>query len=362
MKTFLAFVKKEFYHILRDPRTILIVLGIPIVQIILFGFAITTEVKNANIAVLSPLYDQNINEIITKVNESEYFSISEHLSGPEEIEPCLKKGNTNIVMVFEENFTRHLESGKPANIQLLIDATDPNYATSLENYISGIILSHYPIRPNFIITPQVNLLYNPMMLSSYNFVPGVMGLILMLICAMMTAISIVREKEKGNMEVLLVSPLPSIFIILAKAIPYFVLSTFNLLTIILLSYYVLGVPIAGSLFWLFVLSLIFIFGSLSLGLLISTLAEKQVVAMLISGMVLMMPTIVLSGMMFPIESMPPFLQGVSSIIPARWYISGVKKIMIQGVEVQYIAKELLILTVMGIVLISASIKNFKVRL
>ena len=202
------------------------------------------------------------------------------------------------------------------------------------------------------IVPQLKLLYNPQMKSAYNFVPGVMGLILMLICAMMTSISIVREKETGTMEVLLVSPVKPLFIILAKAVPYFVLSFVNLTTILLLSVYVLDVPVAGSLFWLVVVSLLFIFVSLALGLLISTVTRTQVAAMLVSGLMLMMPTMLLSGMIFPI----------SAVLPARWYIQAVRKLMIEGVDVSLVLMEVGILATMAVLLITVSFKKFKHRL
>lgn len=206
------------------------------------------------------------------------------------------------------------------------------------------------------------MLYNPQMKSAYNFVPGVMGLILMMICAMMTSISIVREKETGTMEVLLVSPVKPLFIILAKAVPYFVLSFVNLITILLLSVYVLHVPVAGSLFWLVVVSLLFIFVSLALGLLISTVTHTQVAAMLVSGLMLMMPTMLLSGMIFPVESMPVILQSISTVIPARWYIQAVRKLMIEGVDISLVLTEIGILAVMAVLLITVSFKKFKNRL
>ena len=210
------------------------------------------------------------------------------------------------------------------------------------------------------VVPNVKLLYNPQMKSAYNFVPGVMGLILMLICAMMTSISIVREKETGTMEILLVSPVKPLFIILAKAVPYFVLSFVNLTTILLLSVY--DVPVAGSLFWLIMVSLLFIFVSLSLGLLISTVTRTQVAAMLASGLVLMMPTMLLSGMIFPIESMPLVLQLISDILPARWYIQAVRKLMIEGVDISFVWSEVSILALMAVLLITISFKKFKNRL
>lgn len=368
MKQFISFVRKEFYHIFRDKRTILILLGMPIVQIILFGFAITTEVNNVNIAVLDPSKDVSTQQIIEKLNASKYFTVKEILHSDNEIEKTFQKGKIDLVVVFSQNFDENLKHTGEAGIQLIADATDPNTASMLTNYATSIIASYQQElmagqqSMSIQIKPEIKLLYNPQMKSAYNFVPGVMGLILMLICAMMTSISIVREKETGTMEVLLVSPMKPIFIIIAKAVPYFVLSCVNLITILLLSVFVLHVPVAGSLFWLGILSVVFIFVALSLGLLISTMVQTQVAAMLISGMVMMMPTMLLSGMIFPIESMPVVLQWVSNIIPAKWYIMAVKKIMIEGLDVSFALKELGILLFMAVLLITISLKKFKVRL
>ena len=265
-----------------------------------------------------------------------------------------------------EKFANHVYTGD-ACVQLVADATDPNTATTQTGYAVNIISSAgREMLPAGMqvstIVPEVKLLYNPQMKSAYNFVPGVMGLILMLICAMMTSISIVREKETGTMEILLVSPVKPLFIILAKAVPYFVLSFVNLTTILLLSVYVLDVPVAGSLFWLIVVSLLFIFVSLALGLLISSVTRTQVAAMLASGLILMMPTMLLSGMIFPIESMPLLLQGISAVLPARWYIQAVRKLMIEGVDISLVLTEVNILAVMAVVLITISFKKFKNRL
>lgn len=367
MKQFIAFVRKEFYHIFRDRRTILILLGMPVMQIILFGFAITTEVNNVKIAVLDPSKDVSTQAIIRQLDASKYFIVSEIINTSDEIETVFQKGKADLVVVFGQQFDSNLKHTGKAEIQLIADATDPNMATTLTNYATSIIgsfqrqlmaQSSVPVQ----IIPEIKLLYNPQMKSAYNFVPGVMGLILILICAMMTAISIVREKETGTMEVLLVSPMKPIYIIMAKAVPYFVLSCVNLVTILLLSVYVLGVPVAGSLFWLSIVSVIFIFVALTLGLLISTVTQTQVAAMLISGMGMMMPVMLLSGMIYPTENMPVILQWISDLIPAKWYIMAVKKLMIEGLGVSSILKELGILLLMAAVLITISLKKFKVRL
>ena len=365
MKQFFAFVRKEFYHIFRDRRTMLILLGMPVVQIILFGFAISTEVKNVRV-VVDPSNDVMTRRIVDRIGASEYFRMERMIHSPEELEAIFREGDADLAIVFSTRFADGIYSGD-SQIQLVADATDPNMATTRTNYAAGIIASvQQEMLPPGVsvatIVPDVKLLYNPQMKSTYNFVPGVMGLILMLICAMMTSISIVREKETGTMEILLVSPVKPLFVILSKAVPYFVLSFINLVTILLLSVYVLHVPVAGSLFWLITVSLLFIFVSLALGLLISSVTRTQVAAMLASGLILMMPTMILSGMIFPIESMPLVLQIISDILPARWYIQAVRKLMIEGVDITLVLKEVGILALMAAVLITISFKKFKNRL
>ncbi len=351
MRGFAAFVKKEFRHILRDRRTLLILLGMPIAQILLFGFAITTEVKNTQVAVFDPVPSAETRRITERIDASSYFTVAERLTLPEQINDIFKYGRIGLAVVFSDD-----------GIQLIADGTDPNQALMLTNYATGIIASEITPEEENLLLPEIRMLYNPQGKSAYNFVPGVMGLILMLICAMMTAIAIVREKETGTMEVLLASPVKPLYIILSKAVPYFVLSIANLATILLLAVFVLGVPIAGNLAWLTVVSMIFILAALALGLLISTLVSTQMAAMLASGMGLMMPTMLLSGLIFPIESMPGVLQGLSCVVPARWYIEAVKKVMIQGVEVQFVLREMAILGGMALVFIAVSLKKFKTRL
>ncbi|MDR1055489.1 MAG: ABC transporter permease [Prevotellaceae bacterium] len=367
MNQFLSFVKKEFRHIFRDKRTMLILLGMPIAQIILFGFAITTEVQNIRVAVLDSSKDISTQRIIDRIDASKYFNIAQTIHNYDEVDKVFQCGDADLVIVFEERFNENLIHTGKAQIQLIADATDPNTATTEINYITSIINSVQLelMGTNFVpiqIIPEIRMLYNPQMKSAYNFVPGVMGLILMLVCSMMTSISIVREKEMGTMEILLVSPMRPIYIVLSKVMPYFLLSCVNLTTILLLSVFVLGVPVAGSLFWLILVSFVFIVVSLSLGMLISTLAVNQVAAMLMSGMVLMMPVLLLSGMIFPIENMPQILQWLSNIIPARWYISAIRKLMIEGTAITFVLKELAILLFMAFFFITVSLKKFKIRL
>ena len=367
MKQFISFVRKEFYHIFRDLRTMLILLGMPVVQIILFGFAITTEVKNVKVAVLDFSKDVSTRQIIDKLDASDYFNVNKILYDNNEIEETLRKSSSDLIIVFEAGFDNNLRHTGKARVQLIADATDPNNATILTSYASNIIADYQQSRimqqqSPIQIIPQIKLLYNPGMQSAYNFVPGVMGLILMLICAMMTSVSIVREKETGTMEVLLVSPVRPIRIIFAKMIPYFLLSCFNLVTILLLARFVLGMPVAGSVAGLVGMSLLYLLLALALGLFISTVADTQVTAMLVSGMLLMLPVIMLSGMVFPIENMPGVLQWVSCVIPARWYIYAVRKLMIEGLPFRAVLREFFILAGMTAVLIGVALKKFNDKL
>lgn len=365
MKQFFAFIKKEFYHILRDTRTIMILLIMPVIQIILFGFAISTEVKNIRTLILAPNYDIAVQQIVDRLEANEYFQIIQIVHSPEEIQQAFRKGNADLAIVFTQQYSNRIYN-EEQHIQIIADASEPNSAVIRSNYAQSILaqaeaqLKGSSSLPTVI--PNIQLLYNPQMKSVYNFVPGVMGLILMLICAIMTSISIVREKETGTMEILLVSPARPLSVILSKAVPYFLLSIINLTTILLLSRFVLHVPIAGSLLGLLAVSLLFILVSLTLGLLISCVTEKQVVALLISGMLLMIPTILLSGMIFTIESMPPILQFLSNLIPARWYIELVRKIMIEGVPLSLLYPEIGILSGMGCVFMLITYRLFKNRL
>ena len=361
MIPFVAFIQKEFFHILRDKRTMLILLVMPVVMILIFGFAISTEIRNINVVIVSPNQSESVRQIVEKIEANEYFSVVGTLPSPHQIDRAMRSDRADIALVFDANFEQN------ASIQLVIDASNPMVATAEMFYLSGIMHAYFTNKLQGILPPQsigtsVRMLYNPQMKSSYNFVPGIMGLIFILICAMMTSVSIVREKEVGTMEVLLASPVKPLHIIFAKMIPYFVISCVNLATILLLAYFVLEIPMVGSLFWLCTLSIIYIVLALALGLLISTVVTSQVAAMFGSLLGLMLPVLLLSGMMFPIENMPIPLQVLSNVIPARWYIAAVRKLMIEGLAVSYITKELFILLGMTLFLIIIALKKFKNRL
>lgn len=366
MNQFLVFVRKEFLHISRDVRTILILLLMPIVQIILFGFALTNEIKDVKVLFISNEPNETAALINHRILSSDYFILAQNGVSATDAESLMKSNKAALTVNYSTNFNETMVKEGVGQIELIADGSDPNMASGILMYASAIIAESLaqraPQMANGQVSVSTELLYNPQMKSSYNFVPGVMGLILMIICAMMTSISIVREKETGTMEILLVSPVRPMFIILSKSVPYFLLSVINLVTILLLSVYVLGVPVTGSLFWLMVVSFLFIFVSLSLGLLISSITNSQVAAMLISALALMMPAMLLSGMIFPIANMPYLLQLTTKIVPATWYILAVKKLMIQGLPLSSVLTELAALAAMAVALLAFSLKQFKYRL
>ncbi len=366
MGQFVSFVKKEFRHMFRDRWTMIILLVMPVVQMILFGFAISTEIRNINVAIVAPQQDELTDRIAHRLDASEYFTLVGTVSSMEELDRAFRRGEVDFAVMFSQGFEDHLYSASGSSMELIVDATNSNTATAMAMYAQGIVASciteAMPQVPSSGIVPNIRMMYNPQMKSSYGFVPGLMGLIIILICAMMTSISIVREKEKGTMELLLVSPLKPITIILSKMVPYMVLSFINYLTILVLANTLLDVPIVGSLTVLTLMSIIYIVVALSLGLLISSKTESQLAAMLGSGMVLMIPVMFFSGLMFPVESMPKFFQVISCIVPAKWYVIAAKKLMIEGLPLQYVLKEILILCGMAVFLIAVSLKSFKSRM
>ena len=367
MKQFISFVKKEFHHIFRDKRTMFILLGMPVVQIIIFGFALTNEVKNSKIVVLDQSKDAATSSLIQEFSASAYFEIENPIYSNDEIEKIFRKGKVKLAVVFPPHFSEDLDHFNKAQVQLVADATDPNVANTLTNYATAVIMDYQKRiteerKLPYTINTEMRMLYNPQLKGAYSFVPGVMAMVLMLVCTMMTAITVVREKELGTMEILLVSPMQPLKIIVAKAVPYLLLSMVNIGSILLLSVFVLDVPINGSLILLIGESILFTLTCLAFGLLISSSTDSQQTAMFISLTGMFLPTVMLSGFMFPIENMPLPLRIISNIVPAKWYYLIVKDVMIKGVGFSGVWKETLILTGMMLFLLTVAIKKFKIRL
>jgi ABC-2 type transport system permease protein len=367
MQQFRTFIRKEFLHVFRDRKTLLLLFGLPIVQILLFGFALSNEIKNSKIVICDYSKDVATQQIINKLEASNNFDIEEYLLSNLQIEDAFKRGDIKLAIVFPNNFNSDLLHQGEAEVQIIADASDPNIASTLTSYVSNIIMDFQQelivskSMPHQ-ITTEPRMIYNPELKGVTNFVPGVMALVLLLISVLMTSVSIVREKESGTMEILLVSPFNPLLVVISKAIPYLVLSLINLSVIVLLSIFVLKMPFAGSIVLLFAESTLFIITALTLGLLISNVTKSQETAMLIALLGMMVPTMIFTGFMFPIENMPLPLQIVSNIVPSKWYYIIVKSIMIKGLGFSAIWKETLILLGMTTFLLIVSIKRFKIRL
>ncbi len=366
LKRLSSFLSKEFKHIFRDKRSMLILFGMPVVQLLLFGYVITNELKNANVAVFDKSKDATTKKIIGALDASNYFQCTHFLTDESQVHEALRSGKVKMVVVFDANFERNLVDRKKALVQVVADAAEPNVANASVGYTSQIVnkavndIFHQDMNRGVIVQPR--MVYNEEQQNVFMFVPGTMALILMLISAMMTSITIAREKERGTMEILLVSPLRPSQIIMGKVLPYFFLSFINAVVILLLSQYVFGLPIRGSYVLLLAESMLFILMALSLGILISTVSASEQQAMFISMFALLMPTMLLSGFIYPVENMPSWLQFICNIIPARWFIVIVKGIMLKGSDLVGVWKETLIIIGFTAIFIIVSIKKFKVRL
>lgn len=367
MKQLLVFVRKEFYHVFRDRRTLLILFGLPVAQILLFGFALTSEVKNAQIVVLDFARDEASRQIITRVEASPYFSLAQSIRSYSGLDSAFKRGTVKCALVLPNRLYETLVHNNQAQVQIITDASDPNTARTLTNYVTAIIGS-YQAELNsqaplpYQLHTEIRMLYNPDLNGSMNFVPGVIALVLMITCTTLTSVSVVREKETGTMEILLVSPFKPIYVIVSKAIPYFALSLVNLVIILLMAAFVLDMPVRGNIVLIFCESGLFIICCLSLGLLISSVTTSQQTAMLVSMMGMMLPTLLFTGFLFPLENMPVPLQVLSHIIPSRWFYLIIKAVMLKGLGFTAVWKETAILVGMTVLLLAASLKSFKIRL
>lgn len=359
MKAFLGFIRKEFYHIFRDRRTLIILFGLPLAQLLIFGYAIRNELTQTGIGVLDQSRDSATQQVIDKLTASGYFEITAWLDHERQIEDVFRSGKARMVVVFGPGYMRGLQDGE-ARVQIITDASNPNMAQLVQSYTVAIIGETASLPQ--LITPEVRMLYNPELRSANLFVPGLIAVILMLVSALMTSIAITREKELGTMEVLLASPLRPQQIIIGKVLPYLALSLVNVVTVLVTAKLVFNVPFVGSYVLFFLQATLFTITALALGILISTITNSQQVAMMIALAGLLMPTILLSGFIFPVENMPRILQAISNVIPARWFLIIVKGIMLKGLGLEYLWRETLILTGMALFLLIVSVRKFNERL
>jgi len=364
--TLRAFMIKELHHILRDRQTLTILLLMPLVQVVLFGFALRSDVRDVRLAVVDPSPDYASLALRARLAAARRFKIVSVESSMREVEPLFRQGKADIALAFEPDFAARLESSGPARLLLAVDASDPNTATTMQVYALAVITAYeaelgsrrgQPVR----IVPEVRMRFNPTLESVNLFVPGLIALVLTLVSALMTAISLSREKERGTLEILLVSPLRPWQIIVGKVLPYLGLAFANVLTALLAARLIFQVPLRGSLTLLLVESLIYSMVSLAIGVLVATVTDSQRVAMFVALLATMLPSTLLSGMVFPIDSMPSVLQLFSNAVPARWFIVIARGIMLKGVGLEHLWRETLVLTGMTLLFMAAAVRTFKPR-
>jgi ABC-2 type transport system permease protein len=366
MKALLGLLRKEVYHILRDRRTLVVIVALPVLQVIIFGYAIRTDVDHVRLAIVDPAPDPVTLAMRARFGAAGLFEQVAVVARVEMLEELFRRGTAQGAVVFEAGFAGRLARGLPAGLLIIADATEPNTGSIVAAYATAVVQGYeqdsLPPSGAVRIVPSVRMRFNPTRESSNLFVPGLMAFVLTIISSLMTAISLTREKETGTMEALLVSPLRPWQIIVGKVAPYLVVGFASVAGVILEARLVFHVPLRGSLALLLVEGLLFILVSLSLGILISARTSSQRVAMLGALVGTMLPTMLLSGFIFPIESMPWPLRAVSFIVPARWFVLVARGIMLKGIGLSYLWAPTLVLLTMALVLLTASTHAFHERL
>jgi drug efflux transport system permease protein len=366
MTALLGLLRKEVYHILRDRRTLVVIIALPILQVVIFGYAIRTDVDRVRLAIVDPQPDATTLGIRHRFTAAGLFTIVAVVARMDELEPLFRRGLAQGAVVFEPGFADKSSRGLRPELMILADATEPNTGSIVQAYAAAVVEQYgrdlgRPVG-GVRIVPSVRMRFNPTRQSSNLFVPGLMAFVLTIISSLMTAISLTREKETGTMEALLVSPLRPWQIIVGKVTPYLVVGFISVIGVIVEARLVFHVPLRGSIALLLVEGLLFILVSLSLGILISARTSSQRVAMMGALVGTMLPTMLLSGFIFPVESMPAPLRLISRVVPARWFVLVARGIMLKGIGVTYLWPATLVLLTMAVVLLAASTRSFHERL
>ena len=378
MSALRGLLRKEFFHIRRDRRTAAVLVALPVVQVLLFGYAIRTDVDDVRLAVVDPAPDSATIALRNRFTASNVFRTIAVVPRIRDLDPLFESGKAQQAIVFSPGFAENLGNGVPAQLLILTDGTEPNTASLLQSYAQSVVSqwaseagraggaagragTFGPARAINIV-PRVRMRFNPTRESSNLFVPGLMAFVLTIISSLMTAISLTREKETGTMEALLVSPLRPWEIIVGKVTPYLAIGFISVVAVLVEALLVFHVPLRGSVALLLFEGALYILVSLSLGILISARTSSQRIAMMFALLGTMLPNILLSGFIFPLESMPAPLRAISYIVPGRWFVAIARGIMLKGIGLEYVWRETLFLAAMATVLLAASIRSFNERL
>ncbi|MFZ5518855.1 MAG: ABC transporter permease [Candidatus Zhuqueibacterota bacterium] len=365
-KRVFAIIKKEFRHIFRDTRSLLLAFLMPVMMIFLYGHAIKIDIKNINIGINDPDRSSASRELIANFSRSGYFTIVAYPNTTDEIEDLFLKRKIKAAIVFPQDFLSSISINQRTQVQVLIDGSDANTATIVMNYVEIILasysqgLNNSAMRAPILIEPRV--WYNPDLESGHFIVPGLVAVILMMICALMTSVTIAREKETGTMEQLLVSPIRPVEIIFGKVFPYIIIAFLDGAVVVAAAKLMFNVAIQGSLLMLVLLSIFYLYASLAIGVFISTRVKTQQVAMMGSLIITILPSLILSGFVFPIRSMPVVLKVLSYVVPAKYYINIIRGIILKGIGATYLWPNTIFLFALGTLLLMVSVARFKTSL
>lgn len=366
MNELAGFMVKEFHHILRDRRTLLILLLLPLAQVLLFGFAVRTDIREIKLVMVDPTPDSKTRELGSRLTSTDLYTLVGTARSVDVLPDLFASGEIDQAVVFPSGFASALGRQEGADLQIITDAADPNTGSSMQAYAARVVGQWQRDQGQAVdgvrLVPRVRMRFNPTLESVNLFVPGLIAILLTVVSALMSAIALSREKETGTLEVLLVSPLRPWQIIVGKVLPYMALGFLNVVTVLLAAGLVFGVPFRGSLPLLLVESLLYIVTSLALGVLVAAVTSSQRTAMIGALMGLMLPTLLLSGMIFPLSSMPDWLQLIANGVPGKWFLLIARGIMLKGVGLAYLWQETLVLGGMTVVFLVAAIRAFDVRL
>lgn len=366
MKALFGLLRKEVYHILRDRRTLVVIVALPVLQVIIFGYAIRTDVDHVRLAIVDPAPDSVTLAMRARFGAAGVFETVAVVPRIEQLEELFRRGTAQGAVVFEAGFAERLARGLPAGLLIIADATEPNTGSIVAAYAGAVVQSYQQETPPPVnavrIVPSVRMRFNPTRESSNLFVPGLMAFVLTIISSLMTAITLTREKETGTMEALLVSPLRPWEIIAGKVVPYLAIGFAAVVLVLVEALIVFRVPLRGSVLLLLFEGALYILVSLNFGILISSRTSSQRLAMLGVFLTTLLPNILLSGFIFPLESMPAVLRWISFVVPGRWFVTIARGIMLKGIGLEYLWRETLYMTALAFGLLVVSLRSFNERL
>lgn len=362
---FYAIIQKEFIHVFKDKASFIIVLMMPIMFSLIFGYAVTTDIEDIQIAILDNDKTVESREIIEKFGTSDYFLTNYYVSSIDEVESLIGSNKVKGALIIPSGFSSAIQRGEDGNYQLILDGADPNVSRVALQY-GNMIASQYKLTKGMVegdatFGISTRVWYNPNMKSAMFIIPALIGLIMQNITILLTAFSLVREREKGTIEQLIVSPIKPFELILGKMIPYIIIGSFDFLLALFFGTWYFGVPIVGSLGLLIGLGFGFVIVALALGMLLSTIAKTQLEAMQLV-IITLLPSVILSGFMFPVEAMPLPIQMISRVIPLTYFITILRGIILKGVGIEYLWTEVYTLIIMGIVLMTLATMRFRKKL